>query len=54
MMEIEVVGQHYKVSINSQLVCEHTSDRSLGGYIGLQNHGDGDTVWFRSVSVKSL
>ena len=24
------------------------------GYIGLQNHGDKDTVFFREVSVRSL
>jgi cytochrome c len=24
------------------------------GYIGLQNHGNGDDVWFRNVRVKEL
>ena len=28
--------------------------RPLIGYIGLQNHGDGDTVFFREVSVRPL
>ena len=27
---------------------------SASGYIGLQNHGDKDTVYFKEVSVKKL
>ena len=28
--------------------------RPVLGYIGLQNHGDNDIVWFKSISVKPL
>lgn len=53
-MEIMVVGQHYTVKVNGEVVCEYESDRSLEGYVGLQNHNEGDTVWFRNVRVRKL
>ncbi|MBR8740968.1 ThuA domain-containing protein [Nocardiopsis sp. MG754419] len=54
-MEIEVVDPVIRVWINDTLVNEFTSTdpaRDLSsGFVGLQNHGDADTVWFRDVQV---
>jgi hypothetical protein len=56
--EIVVSGQRLRVFLNGALVNDFTSTdpaRDLtGGHIGLQNHGDGDDVWFRNVRVKEL
>lgn len=53
-MEIQVSGQSYTVRINGQTVTRYFADRSLEGYVGLQNHSDNDKVWFRNVRVKEL
>ena len=53
-LEIRVAAQRYTISLNGEVVCEYDSGRSLEGYVGLQNHNDGDTVWFRAVSVREL
>ncbi|SIO84791.1 ThuA domain-containing protein [Nocardiopsis sp. JB363] len=54
-MEIEVDDPHIRIRINGELVNEFEntdSDRDLSaGHVGLQNHGDADTVWFRDVQV---
>lgn len=52
--EIKVVGQQYAVTINGRPVNEFTGDRSLEGFVGLQNHDDGSRVTFRSVRVVTL
>ncbi|BCW98885.1 MAG: hypothetical protein KatS3mg024_1712 [Armatimonadota bacterium] len=53
-MEIEVVGQRYLVRVNGTLVTRFTGSRATEGYIGLQNHGGGDRVWFRNIRIKPL
>ncbi|MGX7827618.1 ThuA domain-containing protein [Actinokineospora sp. 24-640] len=56
--EITVTGQTIKVFLNGALVNEFTSAdpaRDLTqGYVGLQNHGVGDDVWFRNVRIKEI
>lgn len=56
--EIVVEGQRIQVYLNGTLVNDFTSehpDRDLTqGFIGLQNHGNGDDVWFRNVQIKKL
>jgi glucose/arabinose dehydrogenase/PKD repeat protein len=56
--EIVVTGQRIQVLLNGTLVNDYTSTdpaRDLTqGYVGLQNHGDGDDTWFRNVRVKDL
>ncbi|GGS24458.1 hypothetical protein GCM10010171_17030 [Actinokineospora fastidiosa] len=56
--EITVTGQTIKVFLNGALINEFTSTdpaRDLTqGHIGLQNHGNGDDVWFRNVRIKEL
>lgn len=54
--EIQVQGQTIKVFLNGVLVNEFTSTdpaRDLTqGFIGVQNHGAGELVWYRNVRLK--
>jgi hypothetical protein len=52
--EITVVGQQYTIKLNGEVINTYTGDRATEGMIGLQNHGDGDVVWFRNVRIKPL
>ena len=56
--EIVVQGQNIKVLLNGVLINDFTSTdpaRDLTqGFVGIQNHGDGDDVWFRNVQVKEI
>jgi len=56
--EVVVSGQRIRVFLNGALVNDFTGTdpaRDLTrGHIGLQNHGDGDDVWFRDIRVKEL
>lgn len=56
--EIRVVGQTIKVLLNGVLVNDFVSTdpaRDLSqGFIGLQNHGQGEAVGYRDVRVKDL
>ncbi|WP_016908019.1 ThuA domain-containing protein [Streptomyces xiaopingdaonensis] len=56
--ELVVEGQNLKIYLNDVLINDFTStepERSLeSGHIGLQNHGDDDTVSFRDVRIKEL
>jgi hypothetical protein len=69
-MEITIDGPHTIVKVNGSLVTDyHEGDpvpprkfdfepyhgrRPNEGYIGLQNHGDKDVVYFKEVAVKPL
>lgn len=69
-MEITLDGPHTLVHVNGVLVTDYTEgdpvpakketwepDRGLRpveGYIGLQNHGGADVVYFRDVSIRPL
>jgi hypothetical protein len=53
--ELQVQGDVIKVFLNDVQVNEWTIEdktRDLPGYIGLQNHGDGDNVWYRDIRIK--
>ncbi|MBO0608396.1 family 16 glycoside hydrolase [Myceligenerans salitolerans] len=56
--EIRVVGQTITVFLNGVLVNDFVSTdpaRDLAqGYVGLQNHGGGETIYYRDVRVKDL
>ncbi|RPF20256.1 family 16 glycoside hydrolase [Myceligenerans xiligouense] len=56
--EIRVVGQTIRVFLNGVLVNDFVSTdpaRDLAqGYVGLQNHGGGETISYRDVRVKDL
>lgn len=69
-MEITLDGDRTAVSINGIAVTEYREGQAVppkrepwepdrgprpgSGYIGLQNHGDQDVVYFREISVQSL
>lgn len=69
-MEITLDGERTLVHVNGTLVTDYTEGdpvpekqedyepdrgpRPTEGYIGLQNHGDEDTVYFRSIAVRPL
>ena len=68
--EIEVVGQHYRVSRNGKLINEFQNDPGIEssrggdpptdqrqfteGYVGFQNHGGADTMQYRDIRVEDL
>ncbi|GLW10243.1 hypothetical protein Misp01_53710 [Microtetraspora sp. NBRC 13810] len=55
--ELLVEGERLQVFLNGVKINDFTNTnpvRSLKGYIGLQNHGDGDDVAFRNVRIKKL
>jgi hypothetical protein len=69
-MEITLDGLRTIVTVNGQKVTDYTEGqpvparkfdfepqrgpRPLEGYIGLQNHGNDDVVFFKEVAVKPL
>jgi type 1 glutamine amidotransferase len=55
--ELLVEGQRLQVFLNGVKINDFTntnSSRNLDGHIGLQNHGDGDDVYFRNIRIKEL
>lgn len=52
--EIKVVGQHYEISLNGELITTFEGERATEGMIGLQNHSEHDTVEFKNVRIKAL
>ena len=55
-LEIEGRGNDLRVTLNGEVVSEHTADgtRSASGHIGLQNHHPGSRVQFRNLRIKAL
>ena len=55
--EIQVQGQTIKVFLNGTLVNDFTSTDPIRdltqGFIGVQNHGAGELIWYRDVRLKS-
>ncbi len=54
--EIACVGQRYLVRINGERVTDWTDpkQRTMRGYVGLQNYSDGKTVRHRNLRIKAL
>lgn len=52
-MEIKAVGTKYTVWVNGKKVTEYDGDRSLEGYIGLQNHDPSAQVAYRNIRIKA-
>jgi hypothetical protein len=48
---ITVVGQEYTLEVNGEKVNSYTGERTLRGYIGLQNHDDASPVRYRNIRV---
>ena len=51
---IEAIDQKYIVILNDIQVTEFIGNRSLEGYIGLQNHDSTSKVSFRNIRIKNL
>ena len=54
VFEIHVTGQKYTVILNNKIVTEFVGNRSLQGYIGLQNHDSKSQVSFRNIRIKEI
>ncbi|HEU4482307.1 MAG TPA: family 16 glycoside hydrolase [Nitrososphaeraceae archaeon] len=53
--EIIVIQQSYSVTLNKdKLVTNFIGNRSLEGFIGLQNHDDRSKVYFRNIMIKEI
>ena len=53
--EIIVIQQSYSVTLNKEkVVTNFIGNRSLEGFIGLQNHDDRSQVYFRNIMIKEL
>jgi Domain of Unknown Function (DUF1080) len=52
--EIKVVDQSYSVILNNILITKFVGNRSLQGYIGLQNHDSKSKVSFRNIMIKEI
>lgn len=55
--EIRVQGERIQVVLNGVLVNDFTSTdpaRDLRGLVGVQNHGNGESVYYRDIRVKPL
>ena len=52
--EIQVQGQNIKVLLNGVLVNDFTSTtRDISqGFVGVQNHGGGESIWYRNIRIK--
>lgn len=54
-LQIMAEEQKYTVAANDIIVISNfTGNRSLEGYIGLQNHDDRSKVFFRNIIVKEI
>jgi Domain of Unknown Function (DUF1080) len=47
-------GNKIRVEMNGEKVLETEQDRSLRGYIGLQNHDDKSEVRFKNIRLQEL
>ena len=55
MFEIVVKQQSYSVTLNKKkVVTNFIGDRSLEGFIGLQNHDDRSKVYFRNIMINEF
>ncbi len=56
--ELRVEGKRIRVYLNGALINDFTSTADgrmvTPSHVGLQNHGNGDDVWFRNVQIKNL
>ena len=53
-LEIKIIKQNYTVMINHRKVVEFIGNRSLKGYVGLQNHDVKSKVSFRNIRIKEM
>lgn len=53
-VRITCQGQRIQIVLNGETVVDHRSDRSLKGYIGLQNHDSRAVIRFRGIRIAEL
>jgi hypothetical protein len=53
-MEIKAVGTKYTVKVNGKQVSDTVGDRSLEGFVGVQNHDPTAAVAYRNIRIKTL
>lgn len=54
-LQIMAEKQKYTVTANDIIVISNfTGNRSLEGYVGLQNHDDRSKVFFRNITAKEI
>jgi 3-keto-disaccharide hydrolase len=51
---IRAQGHLITIILNGEKVVEHTGDRRLEGYLGLQNHDDRAVIRFKDIRIKEL
>ena len=52
--EIVVKRQFYSITLNKKVVTNFIGNKSLEGFIGLQNHDDRSKVYFRNIMIKEF
>ena len=52
--QIKAVGQQYAITLNGTPVCKYEGSRAIRGYVGLQNHANGQVVRFRNLRARQL
>ena len=56
--ELRVEGKRIRIYLNGALINDFTSTdperMARPSFIGLQNHGNGDDVWFRNIQIMNL
>ncbi len=53
-MKVIARGSEYNVWINKEHVCTFFSRKTMLGFIGLQNHDENSTVWFRNIRIREF
>lgn len=53
-LEVKAIGTSYLVKVNGKVVTRYVGDRSLEGYIGVQNHHPDGHVAYRNIRIKKL
>ena len=51
-VRITCIGKKIEINLNGETIVNHESDRSMRGYIGLQNHDTRSVVKFRNIRLE--
>lgn len=51
-VRITCIGKKIEINLNGETIVNHESDRSMRGYIGLQNHDSRSVVKFRNIRLE--
>jgi hypothetical protein len=53
-VRITCEGRRIRIEMNGVEIVDHTSERSLRGFLGLQNHDSHSVVKFRNIRIREL